>query len=100
MPTHAPATTPGTTPQPHARDDASPPDDSPATVTAFRIDAQHANPQAAWQKQGSPSYPTAAQLAELRPAWGSPNRGSKKNNHGFAVVTTLVKIDQIAAGIG
>ena len=37
----------------------------PATVTAYRIDAEHANPQAAWQAQGSPTYPTPKQLAEL-----------------------------------
>ena len=37
----------------------------PPSVTAYRIDDGHANPQAAWKKQGSPVYPTVAQLAEL-----------------------------------
>eukprot|EP00966_Prymnesium_polylepis_P209596 4855164-Prymnesium_polylepis.2 len=37
----------------------------PAAVIAYRIDDAHSNPQAAWKKQGSPTYPTAAQLSEL-----------------------------------
>lgn len=38
----------------------------PAVMT--RIDADHANPKKAWEKMGSPSYPTAKQLADLESA--------------------------------
>ena len=37
----------------------------PTTVTAFRIDAAHANPQALWDSWGSPQYVTKAQVASL-----------------------------------
>ena len=37
----------------------------PSTVTAFRIDATHANPQALWNSWGSPQYVTKAQVDSL-----------------------------------
>jgi xylan 1,4-beta-xylosidase len=39
--------------------------DGPATVTVQRIDADHANSYAAWQRMGSPQPPTAGQKDEL-----------------------------------
>ena len=40
----------------------------PKTVTAFRLDATHANPMGAWNRMGSPTYPTKAQLVALHDA--------------------------------
>lgn len=37
----------------------------PGAAAAARIDADHANPKAAWEAMGSPKYPSAAQLAAL-----------------------------------
>jgi len=37
----------------------------PATVTAFRIDDTHANPQALWDSWGAPQYVTKVQVASL-----------------------------------
>ena len=39
--------------------------DGPATATVQRIDADHANSYAAWQRMGSPQPPTAGQKADL-----------------------------------
>ena len=39
-----------------------------ATVTHYRIDDKHSNSYAAWQRQGSPAQPSAAQVAELQQA--------------------------------
>ncbi|HVC30248.1 MAG TPA: hypothetical protein VND24_03605, partial [Steroidobacteraceae bacterium] len=42
--------------------------DSRWQLTTYRIDAEHANPLAAWLALGSPDSPTPAQLAGLRAA--------------------------------
>lgn len=34
----------------------------------YRIDQDHSNSYAVWKRMGSPSHPTAAQVAELRKA--------------------------------
>lgn len=34
----------------------------------YRIDQDHSNSYAAWKRMGSPSHPTAAQVAELQKA--------------------------------
>jgi xylan 1,4-beta-xylosidase len=34
----------------------------------IRIDADHANPRAAWEELGSPEYPTRRQLARISDA--------------------------------
>ena len=39
--------------------------DGPATVTVRRVDGEHANSYAAWQRMGSPQPPTAEQKADL-----------------------------------
>jgi xylan 1,4-beta-xylosidase len=39
-----------------------------ATLTQFRIDADHSNSYAAWQRMGSPQIPSAAQYAEIEKA--------------------------------
>jgi xylan 1,4-beta-xylosidase len=39
-----------------------------ATATEYRIDAEHSNAFAAWQKLGSPQQPTAGEYAELERA--------------------------------
>jgi xylan 1,4-beta-xylosidase len=39
-----------------------------ARVTHYRIDEQHSNSYAAWQRMGSPVAPTRAQYDELREA--------------------------------
>ena len=44
--------------------------DGPAVATAQRIDADHANSYAAWQRMGSPQPPTARQQVELARASG------------------------------
>jgi xylan 1,4-beta-xylosidase len=41
---------------------------APIKATVWRIDEQNANPQAAWQKMGSPAVPTQDQLAQLHAA--------------------------------
>ena len=43
-------------------------DTVPSTLWATRIDDEHANPQAAWRKMGSPPQPSAAQLQKLHEA--------------------------------
>ena len=49
---------------PHLRS----PTQVPKTVTAYRLDATHANPMGAWNRMGSPAYPTKAQLEALHAA--------------------------------
>jgi xylan 1,4-beta-xylosidase len=44
--------------------------DGPATATVQRIDADHGNSYAAWQRMGSPQPPTDAQRAALEKASG------------------------------
>ena len=39
-----------------------------AKVTIERVDAEHGDTLAAWEKMGSPKYPTAAQIMELKRA--------------------------------
>jgi xylan 1,4-beta-xylosidase len=40
----------------------------PGSIWLERIDEGHANPKAAWDRMGSPTYPSAAQIAELHAA--------------------------------
>jgi len=40
----------------------------PSTVTAYRIDADHANPMAKWSELGKPKYPTKLQIEEMASA--------------------------------
>ena len=42
--------------------------DGPAPVTVWRIDGDHANSYAAWQRMGSPQPPTAVRRADLASA--------------------------------
>ncbi len=36
------------------------------TVRHYRIDAEHSNPYAEWQRQGSPSIPVGEQYAAIK----------------------------------
>ncbi len=40
--------------------------DGPLAGTIERVDQDHANPRAAWKQMGSPQYPTADQIGQLR----------------------------------
>lgn len=40
-------------------------DQTPRSVSLARIDADHANPTAAWHAMGEPEYPSTAQIAQL-----------------------------------
>ncbi len=40
-------------------------DKSPRTVTLYRIDANHANPERAWREMDAPAYPSPEQIAAL-----------------------------------
>lgn len=42
----------------------------PTRVTEYRIDGEHSNSYAVWQKMGSPAQPSAAQIRELEKAGG------------------------------
>lgn len=41
---------------------------TPRSATILRVDENHANPRAAWEAMGSPTYPTPAQLRQLHDA--------------------------------
>lgn len=55
-----------------------PADVKSATVTHYRIDADHSNAFAAWQRMGSPLQPTAEQFAQLENAAQLATLGAPK----------------------
>jgi xylan 1,4-beta-xylosidase len=56
-----------------------PADVKSATVTHYRIDADHSNAFAAWQRMGSPLQPTAEQFAQLENAAQLATLGAPKH---------------------
>lgn len=66
-----------------------------ALVTAERIDENHANPLAAYEKMGSPEYPVPSEMAELHAA-----SGLKREKIAFAQDDDAVRIHLMVPAMG